>query len=481
MSQIGSIYRFRSTSALLEGFQELEKQEIYFASPQALNDPMEGYKDLFWTGDAVAWTNFIRHYVLCLMQAILSALGNEQEEALGVSRAPVERIADDLHPAIRKIFDLACDRVFADEELARLPELLAGRITRIRRNELLTVLWLIHYRLFKLVCTSLQPHAPFHPLDAFFRGRADRPLRLKESFRALNEHDAKHPGKPDFVEVLTEQHKSMLEQTVFARDYNGLTDKDGPLWRIITSTYPEFYLSSLEDLLYTDWYTACFVADATQAAMWGHYADSHRGACLKFRTMTLPSGEAGLALRRLVARGMHQGKETFKYADVPQRLHPVQYETRFPEIDFFRSLGKLTPRQLDFWFRSPGGAQSATGADLLQGSEQWRKQYWDIFHKTVTTKLVDWSHEGEYRITLQSGLADLSEDASRKLKYRFEDLQGIVFGLKTSTQDKMAIARIVLEKCKQSGRTDFEFHQAYYSRRSGKVETTAWTLLKPST
>ena len=237
----------------------------------------------------------------------------------------------------------------------------------------------------------------------------------------------------------------MLEQTVFARDYNGLTDKDGPLWRIITSTYPDFYVNSLEDLLYSDWYTACFVTDPTQAAMWGHYADSHRGVCLKFQTTTLPSGEAALALNRLIARGTHQGKETFKYANIPQRLYPVQYQTRFPEIDFFRSLGKLTASQLAFWFRSPDGAQSATGEDLLKGSEEWRKQYWDIFHKSVTTKLIDWAHEGEQRITLHSGLADLSQDASRKLKYRFEDLQGIVFCLKTSLQDKMAISRIVVE------------------------------------
>jgi hypothetical protein len=97
---------------------------------------------------------------------------------------------------------------------------------------------------------------------------------------------------------------------------------------------------------------------------------------------------------------------------------------------------------------------------------------------SVTTKLKDWQHEREYRITLQSWLADLSIPSERTLRYRFEDLQGIVFGMKTTAEDKAAIARIVQAKCKDTNRTDFEFHQAYYSRVSGRVETIAWSLVK---
>jgi hypothetical protein len=39
-------YRFRSVDALLGERAELDSQEIYFASPAELNDPMEGFKDL---------------------------------------------------------------------------------------------------------------------------------------------------------------------------------------------------------------------------------------------------------------------------------------------------------------------------------------------------------------------------------------------------------------------------------------------------
>lgn len=44
-------YRYRPIEAVLDKFQELENQEIYFSTTDELNDPMEGFKDLVWAGD----------------------------------------------------------------------------------------------------------------------------------------------------------------------------------------------------------------------------------------------------------------------------------------------------------------------------------------------------------------------------------------------------------------------------------------------
>jgi hypothetical protein len=329
------IYRFRSTHALLDGFHELEQQEIYFAPPKQLNDPLEGYKDLFWKGDVIVWKNFLRHYVLCLMQAILRTLEHGADYRVTEDTLPVGMIGDDLHPEVRKLYDAMCEKMFLDTELAPLPELLAQRISPIRRNELLSLLWPIHFQLFKLVCTTLQPEGPFHPLDAFFRERGERPLRLKESFAALNDYDTKHWEKPELVEAMTEKFISAIEQTNFIRDYNGMSHQHGPAWNVIASTFPEVYLNSLENLSYGDWYTACFVAEPTQASMWGHYGDSHRGVCLKFRTSVLPSGEPALTLNRLTGVGGSVAASKPLYQFTPQPLHEVRYADRYAEIDFF--------------------------------------------------------------------------------------------------------------------------------------------------
>lgn len=107
-------YRIRSTDALLGKFQELERQEIYLASSQELNDPMEGYKDVFWLGDVVLWRNLFRHYMLNLAHAIIQATltpdGQWEEPKLDVSRS-----LDDLPtPALREMFIQMSEMFFAE-------------------------------------------------------------------------------------------------------------------------------------------------------------------------------------------------------------------------------------------------------------------------------------------------------------------------------------------------------------------------------
>lgn len=474
------VYRFRSTDALLDGFHELEKQEIYFASPRELNDPLEGFKDLFWRGDVIAWSNLLRHYLLCLMQAVLRTLEDETGYEVTPETLPVGMTDEDLHPEVRTVFEAICRRFFEDAELGALPALLAERSSPVRRNELLSLFWLIHFRALTVVYTVLSPEQPIHTMDASLRAQPQRPLRLKESFAACEAVARKAGDKSDVVEAMSTSSVFTISQANFILAYNAANQPEGAAWKVISSTFPEVYVNGLERLLHYDWYTACFVAEPSHAGMWGYYGDGHRGACLKFKTSALKTGRQGVTLRCMVGvRGSAKsGCDSAVYDFRALELHEVQYADRYIEIDFFRALGTLTHRQLAFWFIGPGGAISITGLDLLKESESWREQYWEGFHKTVTTKLKDWQHEREYRITLHSMIADLSRPEARKLQYRFEDLQGIIFGIKTSTQDKFAIIRLLQQKCKETARKDFEIHQAYYSPRNGRMVTVPWNLVK---
>jgi hypothetical protein len=411
------------------------------------------------------------------MQAILRTLEYAPGYLVAADTLPVEMIADDLHPEVRRVFNAICANCFGDAEVAVLPALSAGRSSPMFRNELLSLLWLVHFRLLTIVCTTLQPEQPIHAIDAFFRERGERPLRLKKSFAALDALGKRHANSADIVEAMSSKAVSAIAQTTFIRDYNGASQQLGPAWNVIGSTFPEIYLNALERLLYTNWYTACFVADPTQAAMWGHYGDSHRGACLKFKISSTCTGKPALMLHHLTGLRGSASSMTPVYSFGPQELYEVQYADRYPEIDFFRSLGRLTPRQRAFWFVGPDRSFSVTGMDLLQGSEEWRQTYWENFHNAVTTKLRDWEQQREYRVTWQSD-GDPADRPSRKLRYRFEDLQGIVFGVKTAPQDKAAIVRLLQEKCKEAGRKDFELYQAQYSRGTGHVEAVPWDLVK---
>ena len=81
------MYRFRSIQKLFD-FKELENQEIYFSSPKELNDPAEGYFEIYWDGDIILWKNFFSHYLYCYYEVILlDKMGvNLSEESIPYSK-----------------------------------------------------------------------------------------------------------------------------------------------------------------------------------------------------------------------------------------------------------------------------------------------------------------------------------------------------------------------------------------------------------
>ncbi|PJI31318.1 hypothetical protein [Acinetobacter pseudolwoffii] len=77
-------YRFRSLDNLLGKYKELENQEIYFASPSEQNDPMEGYHEIYFQGDAIVWTNFFKNYLILLDQVFREILLKKQGDVYQV-------------------------------------------------------------------------------------------------------------------------------------------------------------------------------------------------------------------------------------------------------------------------------------------------------------------------------------------------------------------------------------------------------------
>ena len=104
-----SFYRYRSIKSLLGEHKELESQTIYFAGPDELNDPMEGFQDVFWEGDYVLWKNLIRHYVLCLLMSfeVVTIMSSRVQAGFGDSSFVLVRL-DSSHACVKGGFDLIC-------------------------------------------------------------------------------------------------------------------------------------------------------------------------------------------------------------------------------------------------------------------------------------------------------------------------------------------------------------------------------------
>lgn len=53
------MYRLRNLNNILGDHKELEKQTIFLADTDSLNDPLESYIKYYWQGDKIIWDNFL--------------------------------------------------------------------------------------------------------------------------------------------------------------------------------------------------------------------------------------------------------------------------------------------------------------------------------------------------------------------------------------------------------------------------------------
>ena len=226
------------------------------------------------------------------------------------------------------------------------------------------------------------------------------------------------------------------------------------------------YLKELEGLLWPKWYTACFTKSYHNSSIWGHYGDKHRGACLIFET-----GKTG----RLNSFGLYHmtGKDIKTLIPVTtQSFFEVSYADKPGEVDFFRSIGRLTEEeQKKLWYTDDEGNESECGSYFQHHSDtfNWREDYWNRFYRDITTKTKDWEYEQEYRLILYDMLSEYDKKESRTLSYDFNSLKGIIFGINTSDKHKSKIIDIIERKCSEHKRTDFEYFQAYYSPEDGNI------------
>ena len=477
-------YRFRSTKALLgpydeaKGqFEELEKQELYFSSPAELNDAMEGFKDLCWKGDEIVWRNLLRHYLYCLMMSSHMVASSAATFTKTMCDPIIHQTPDDLPEApVREVYKEVCDDFFAHQVPNQLVSALAARSAPVRREELAFYLRGVSPLALPLILSATMKHgaAVQIRLPRNAEGEAIGTGAL-DSLVALLKHPD-YGGMPDAIAVGSEL---VFTQTGLLQDSSNAWTPEQSAVLFLTRDFPAYYAELLEKLLYPEWHAACFVADPANPSMWGGYADGHRGVCLKFSTLANSAGIQSLNLWRVQSWSGNKDGITANYAYVPHPFEEVRYTHDYPEIDFFASLGAVPmPKLTQFWYADPGGTASASSDKIFKNEEEWRRQYWNTFRIGATSKTSEWSHEREYRLILTSNLQRLDDKPSRKLKYRFTDLAGIGFGVKTTAEDKIRIMKIVAQKCRSEGRAHFAFYQARYFRQTQKIELVPLTLLK---
>jgi len=471
---IPHLYRFRPVEALLDARDELAKQEIYFAPPEKLNDPMEGYKDVFWSGDLIVWRNLLRHYLRCLLQTtyLCYVMGPKFDctDLKKIVFSPPENFAS---ASERAIYQKMCEAFRADATIQKFLETLSARPTPVRRDELTHYIRSLHAFALSVMMSEFEALGVkgfFRDLDAL-RAQA---ANMKEAVARVA---ALKPPEPDVAEELFLSSELIMAQMALMQDYNTAPPPEANPVIFLTRDFPASYVRALDELIHPPCFAACFVANPADASMWATYGAAHTGVCLKFRTSPDSEGHPALNLNTIRAwRGLEMEPV---YSFAPHQFHKMDYSQTYPEIDFFNSIGRLPiPIMNAVWYRGEHGEFSSCRAARSCDTEAWRENYWEVFQTGATCKTSEWEHEQEHRLLLWSNMHNYQDDASRKLRYNFADLSGVIFGANTRGENKLRIMRIIAEKCKAEGRHDFEFHQMQYSRRERRFRIMPLSLIR---
>jgi hypothetical protein len=464
------MYRFRTIDNLLDKHNELENQEIYFASIEELNDPMEGYRDIFWSGDVIVWKNLLKNYVECVEHIFLLNLVAGETKKIDTDDIPLY-LYPNTKSTLKKetLLKGIFDAFFSHDFVKKTPEALSKRNNSIRRNELLSYLYSIHPFAINAVAETYFNNGLTDTI--LFQSNLERyknPLIQNDSIVELMneiEIENKKNNNRDIADILSLISTNLRQQALLLGKYNLHSNEVASNHFFLLSDFPEKFIAKLETLTYPNWYSASFLNSCDNSAVWGHYGDRHKGVCLIYKTIE-NDGQLRIKLTTQNGRGF-------------QNFHQVEYDKNYIEIDFFRSLGRSPQGYLySKWYRDDEGNVSICSEHLTNNTEQWRKNYWDNFYKALKVKLKEWVYEDEYRLIVEDGFHNYVEKDSRKAKYEFEDLTGIIFGIKTSTVDKIRILKIIREKCKKENRKEFDFYQAYYSKETKKIEQHKLDILK---
>ncbi|QJQ18758.1 DUF2971 domain-containing protein [Pseudomonas sp. SK] len=467
---MSTYYRFRSADRLLGRAAtensparsgELDELTVYFASPQELNDPLEGHRETFFQGDLVVWRNLLKHYALVLFSSTIDVYVNGGDgEITYINLRPESYGAEP-----RGVLEGILDAVKRDEGLNDYFSAIVDASRKVSRYELIVHLMTIHnivlMHVFNGISTRYQlsdSHRYMLVKDSFYRFAGQRAAEIRAA-----------GGNPDLNGY--KEIKSKIKQQALRG--NALRDKPLSAGQMrVFVNFSEEFAQQLDYLIYPHWYVVCFMESGSNPAIWGSYGDNHKGICLMYESQ-LHRGVETLRFQRLppdFVKAFNYGRPDDQWRldmECQMPLMKVRYDSEYTTANFFTSLNNEQKEwALSYWY-SEGERKSQCGEWLANADGQRYASYRAMYEKSVTTKTAHWGNETECRIIMAGYPFEREE---RTVGYNFFDLKGLIFGINTSDEVKVRAIRKIADHCKVYKRSDFKFYQARYDDNYQKIE-----------
>ena len=215
----------------------------------------------------------------------------------------------------------------------------------------------------------------------------------------------------------------------------------------VLEKFPELFVKAMGKILLSEWGVACFTKDFTNPYLWSSYADDHTGVCLVFER------------NHLHGLGSSEGTQGAELED-------VTYSTTKPEIEFFSNLPRLTVTEYTKLFTDSDGKPSPLCPFLPEDREVIavaQAEQHEFARKNLLTKQKFWESEQEVRMFSMSYFhsGSKSDPSEHTVQYPIGALKGIIFGSRTTEEDRQSVLDVILSKHYVSPmREDFSFWEA---------------------
>lgn len=420
------VYHYRSIEAAL---LEISEGAFRFAKQEELNDPIEGYINIYWAGDRAAWEGLFRNYICSLYRCMdLFFKGTDGDVILNkiIEKNIYRYEGKERGKIYRTLAASFVNDASVQECIALLMHSVSNKTKGCSGRFLALWLTLVHFTAYNLCAQSFSDigYINLKPVEEWNDNSFHE---IVEAIKAMiPENGELEEACEQMMEQIEEYTEAMAVFRYVREQDLQLDDRRRQVWLEITSNFTNRYVAKLQELIYPGGMVVCFSKEKDNAVMWGNYADKHHGVCLVYELAL--AGETGLVEVVSVKSG-HK---------IIANAAPIAYKEDTIARNFFETLGRFDPQWLSAWLEGANGEKSAY-MNCYADMAQWKKRYWQDFHEKFFTKMPAWAYENEYRLLIDDTL--FNHDEEQCFKPAACTLKGVIFGKETPVADKVRILK----------------------------------------
>ncbi|WP_019552832.1 DUF2971 domain-containing protein [Propionispira raffinosivorans] len=393
------IYRYRPMKSILGDYKELEKQEIFFASMEELNDPMEGSITPFYKGVKEHWIGVFRFYFreVCNDYLTKNYPGRFSDpkdlldiENLFIQSELIQKIVEEMGKS--EVYYTNAGIVFCFQYLLHP-----------------YIYWFIAFNVDKYLGAATDQiesmNAIYHSAKKLVEDIIDNKITGIHNF--IRPQDALQNVEAVYIiqKYIQENWKLFCFEKTIAESFTGAIYNAS--WMIFRkfdeSARPQFRIAS-------------FSKRNDNTSLWGHYANAQKGICLCYNLIS--DGKK----KSIHFKGNSFENLYFEKVDYREKLY--QGDNAFNILSIFEN--RLCGSPID-----P-----------------------ELMKSPYLQKTVDWQYEEEYRLLIPNMGKDYA-----KICYDFSALNSIIFGRNTSFSDRYSVIDIIRDKLKKNGQRCFNFYE----------------------